>query len=203
MKHLVLALALLFALAMPAAADDWDDAVAALGRGDYATAYRLSKPLADRGNPEAQHFLGRMYVTGRGIPQNYSEAVRWYGLAAEQGHAEAQVELGLMYDNGEGVPQNYAEAMKWYRLAAEQGHAVAQHNLGVMYAKGQGVPQDNVQAHKWANLAAAKQTDPENLRSSRELRDSVASMMTPAQIAEAQKLAAEWIPQPNWPQRAK
>jgi TPR repeat protein len=86
-----------------------------------------------------------------------------------------------------GVPQDDTEAVKWYRKAAEQGHAVAQSYLGVMYAKGQGVPRDYVQAYKWFTLAAIKG----NAQSVKN-RDKVASMMTPAQIAAAQKLEREW-----------
>ena len=97
--------------------------------------------------------------------------------------------LGFMYNNGQGVPQDYAETVKWYRLAAEQGHASAQNNLGLMYDNGEGVPQDYVQAHMWYNLAGAQ-----GLEQAAKNRDNVAKRMTPAQIAEAQKLAREWKP---------
>ena len=73
-----------------------------------------------------------MYELGRGVPQNYAEAARWYRLAADQGSATAQHDLGVMYHFGQGVPQNYAEAVRWYRLAADQGYADAQHGLGLM-----------------------------------------------------------------------
>lgn len=97
-----------------------------------------------------------------------------------------------MYVNGRGVPQDYAEAVKWYRLAAEQGDADAMNLLGGMYGTGKGVPQDYAEAHKWHNLAASRSTGDLHERAS-ELRDSVAQMMTPAQIAEAQRLAREWV----------
>ena len=74
-------------------------------------------------------------------------------------------------------------------MAAEQGDAGAQYALGVMYANGRGVPQDHVRAHMWANLAAAQGQDEDH----RETRELIAEMMTPAQIAEAQKLAREWL----------
>ncbi len=67
--------------------------------------------------------------------------------------------------------------------------AVAQFSLGVMYSKGQGVPQDYVQAHMWDTLAAAQ-----DIEDAREGRDKLAEHMTPAQIAEAQRLAREWKP---------
>ena len=58
-----------------------------------------------------------------------------------------------------------------------------------MYVKGQGVPQDYVIAHMWFNLAAAR-----GKKNAVKARDIVAAQMTPAQIAEAQKLAREWKP---------
>jgi len=97
-----------------------------------------------------------------------------------------------MYDKGQGVPQDSGEALKWYHLAAAQGDAVAQYNLGLMYAYGDSVPKDYVQAHKWFNLAAATDTEKEDRDKAVKERDDVAARMTPAQIAEAQKLAREW-----------
>ncbi len=102
--------------------------------------------------------LGRRYVKGDGVPQDYAEALKWFRLDAEQGDAEAQYNLGFMYENGEGVPQDYAEAVRWYRMAAEQGHANAQSSLGSMYYYGKGIPKDSAEALKWFRLAA-KQED--------------------------------------------
>jgi TPR repeat protein len=73
--------------------------------------------------------------------------------------------------------------------------------LAEMYDRGQGVPQDYVQAHLWLNLAAAHSATAES--EVREIavkyRDRIAAKMTPAQIAEAQKLAREWKPTPTPP----
>ena len=138
----------------------------------------------------AQFNLGVMYAEGQGVPQNYAEAVKWYRKAADQGHRPRPVQSrAFMYDEGQGVPQDYAEAVKWYREAADQGNARAQFNLGIMYAEGQGVPQDYVRAHMWFNLSAA-QGDQNAAKN----RDIAARRMTPAQIAEAQRLAREWKP---------
>ena len=123
-------------------------------RGDFQTALKNWKPLAEQGNIEAQINLGVMYYKGVGVTQDNKEAVKWYRLAAEQGYARAQHNLGFMYDKGKGVTQDYKEAMKWYRLAAELGLASAQHNLGVMYDDGRGVTQDYKEAMKWLRLAA-------------------------------------------------
>ena len=78
--------------------DAFIDAVEALEREDYETAYKLFLPLAEQGDADAQFNLGVMYDEGDGVPQDYKEAFKWYRLAAEQGDAFAQFELGVMYD---------------------------------------------------------------------------------------------------------
>jgi TPR repeat protein len=55
-----------------------------------------------------------MFSQGRGVPQDYAEAVRWYRKAADQGYAKAQYNLGNMYWYGRGVPQDSAQAERWY-----------------------------------------------------------------------------------------
>ncbi len=48
----------------------------------------------------AQFKIGFMYYQGRGVPQDYREAVKWTLLSAEHGEPNAQGLLGLMYLNG-------------------------------------------------------------------------------------------------------
>ena len=145
---------------------DFQKGLDAYERGDYATALKEFTPLAEPGYALAQYNLGvgyalaqfnlgAMYDKGRGVPQDYQTAVKWYTLAAEKGYAPAQYNLGVMYGMGQGVPEDYKTAVKWFALAAEQGYAPAQFNLGVMYAKGDGVIKDNVYAHMWGNIAAS------------------------------------------------
>ena len=92
--------------------------------------YRLD---AEKGNAEAQYYLGCCYYSGEGVKQDYEEAVKWYKLSAEQGYADAQYALGYCYDLGEGVKQNYKEAVRWYKLSDRRGNEKAQYaiqNLG-------------------------------------------------------------------------
>ena len=103
----------------------------------------------------------------------------------------AQTRLGFMYEMGKGGSQNFAEAAKWLRLAAEQGRVAAQDSLGGLYVSGRGVPKDYVVAYMWFSLSAAQGDHDSAIQ-----RDLVAKLMTPAQIAEAQKLAREWKPKP-------
>src|SRR2546430_2572729 len=79
-----------------------EDAEAAYEHGDYATAMRIFRPLADQGNSVAQNYLGNMYNLGWGVPQDYTEALRWYRLAADQDLANAKFKIGTMYNAGHG-----------------------------------------------------------------------------------------------------
>ena len=185
---------MLVAIGGAATAGPLEDAVAAYQRGDYVTALRLWRPLAEQGDADAQFHLGVMYESGQGGLRNDAEAIKWYRKAADQDDAVAQFDLGVMYAEGEGVSPHHAEAALWYRLAADHGLAGAQFNLGMMYAEGQGVSQDYVQAHMWLNLAASQLPSlGTNQRNTMvDARDRVASKMTPPQLVEAQELVFEW-----------
>ena len=86
--------------------------------------------LGAQGHASAQNQLGQLYANGRGIPQDYTTARKWYEKAAAQGHAWAQVQLGMFYANGQGVPQDYKQAQQWWEQAATHGVAQAQYRLG-------------------------------------------------------------------------
>ena len=183
----IILLTLSLALSAPqVSAEEYDYAVSAYRRGDYLTALKTFRKLAEQGNTNGQNGLGVMYKKGRGVLQDYAEAVRWYRLAADQGHAGAQRNLGFMYEDGKGVPQDYAEAVRWYRLAAEQGNSVAQFSLAIMYKKGRGFPKNNIMAHMWYNLASVNGTEKAG-----EWRDELAAKMTAKELAKAQALARE------------
>ena len=176
---------ILCAVASPVGAD-FQSGHDAYQRGDYATALREWKPLAERGIADAQYNLGLMYYFGRAVPKDDATAVKWYRKAADQGYAGAHFNLGFMYAEGQGVPQDAAEAMKWYRgavkgygKAAEQGEASAQNNLGFMYANGLGVAQDYAKAVKWYSKAA-EQGDDLAKRRAGELETKLASEQQPA-----------------------
>src|SRR5437773_1951976 len=145
---------------------------------------------AAQGNAWAQHNLGVLYDNGRGVLQDYVKARGWYEKAAAQGNAWAQHNLGVLYDNGRGVLQDYVKARGWYEKAAAQGNAWAQHNLGVLYDNGRGVPQDYVKAQVWHDKAAA-QVKSYGKKNVVEMQDNAARRMTPAQIAEAQRLSQQ------------
>lgn len=164
----------------------FDEGLVAADKGDYQTAFKEWKPLAEQGYASAQYNLGIMYDNGQGIAQNYTQALYWYNKAAEQGHASAQYNLAQMYRMGQGVPQNYSQAMDWYKKAAAQGFASAQYNLALMYAKGQGVPQNYKIAYILFNLAASN-GDADATQN----RDIAAAKLSPATIEDAQRITMQ------------
>ena len=73
--------------------------------------------------------------------------------------------------------------------SAAQGEAPdALFQLGLMYCSGREVAMSLVDAHKWFNLAALRGND-----EARRFRQELARDMTRAQVAQAQKLAREWL----------
>lgn len=91
---------------------------------------------------------------------------------------------------------DHATATRLMVSLAESGDADAQYELGVMYQVGEDLPQDYVQAYKWYSIAAARFPPEDKSMSERAVknRDRIAAMMTPGQIAEARRLAADWRP---------
>jgi uncharacterized protein len=120
-KATLVAIALMASGFVPALAGPMEDADAAWKRQDYPTAVQLLRPLAEQGKASAQHFLGKMYEAGQGVPQSYVEAAKWYRLAAEQGHAGAQLYLAELYYAGDGVPRDYVQAYMWFSVSQAGG----------------------------------------------------------------------------------
>ena len=79
-----------------------------------------AKVSAELGNPDSQLALGLMYADGNGVPQDFTEAAKWFRKAAEQGHDGSQLALGALYTYGSGVPQDYVQAHMWWNLAASK-----------------------------------------------------------------------------------
>jgi TPR repeat protein len=156
---------------------------------NYAAAVSWFRKAADQEHAAAQYSLGHMYFEGRGIPQNSAVAIYWFRRAADSGDARAQTGLGFIYSNGQVVPQDDAAAVNWYRKAADQGDVAAQYYLGSMYFDGRGVQQNYVSAYMWFDLAAVRKH-----KIAAKSRAIVAAKMTPAQIADAQRLSREWKP---------
>jgi len=161
--------------------------VSALAQAQTISDIARWKTGAERGDAISQFWLGAVYESGKGIEQNFGQALRWLTESARQGNADAQNVLGQMYENAEGVPRDYRQAAKWYRAACEHrpdygGAGQGCNNLGLLYLDGRGVKRNDVEAYKYFRLCNSEV----NL-------DAARSRMTSDEIAEAERRAEEWI----------
>ena len=124
---------------------------AQVGTKEY---FNAKMALARQGDANAQIWVGSLYQSGKGVTQDFEEAMRWYLKAADQGYANAHNNIGVMYENGQGVAKDYSEAIKWYLEAANQGLEAAQTNIGYLYFTGHGVTQNYEEAMRWCRKAA-------------------------------------------------
>jgi hypothetical protein len=136
------------------AAVTWHFVEARATERKFAEDAKACRVRAEQGDAKAQSDLAGMYYHGKGVPQDYAEAVLWYSKGADQGNAKAQYGLGFMYYQGKGVQQDYAEAARWFRKAADQDDARAQDGLAFLYYQGKGVSQDYAEAARWYRKAA-------------------------------------------------
>ena len=198
MKKFILAIGLAFAVQQSALAG-FAEGATAYNNKHYAVALKEIEPLAKAGNADAQHLLGLMYYMGRGVKQDYKQALQWHRKAAQQGKADAQYVVGAMYYTGNAVIQDHKQAVIWFRKAAEQGHADSQQIMGLMYRYHMaGLPQDNVIAYMLWNLAAAKGS-----AAAAEQRSAIVKHMTQEQVEEGQALSAAWKPNTPLPRQSR
>lgn len=124
-----------------------DEAIAAAVRefqsGRVPDAIRLARPVAERGNHDAEYVMGLFMES---LPAatfgNYREAAIWYWRAAQAGLPAAMNNLAALHVDGKGVPVDFRVARLWYQRASDAGNALSQYNLALMYGRGQGVPRD-------------------------------------------------------------
>src|SRR6266550_4220467 len=102
--------------------DDFRRGLSAFNGGDYATALKVWRPLAERDEPRSQAGIGFMYHRGMGVSADDREAAVWLLRAAERGQAEGQLMLGILFYYGQGVPQSHVRAYAWCELASISGN---------------------------------------------------------------------------------
>ena len=124
MRHL-LVIAVAIMLSLPVAAQDYEKGRDAAHRGDYATALREWRALAEAGDARGQSGIGHFYLYGYGVKQDLVEAAKWLHLSSNQGYAPAQLSLGFMYIKGRGVKADNVRAHMWFALAVKNGESRA------------------------------------------------------------------------------
>lgn len=155
---------------------------------------RTYEESANHGDREAEYLLAVAFQQGLGVRADLPTAIHWFRRAADHGHGRAEVVLGALNESGEGIPKNLAQAYYWYERAARRGIADAQFDLAQLLREGNGTGRDPVNALKWYLLASrgrprVKAADVESAELMRQL--------TSDQIAEAQRLADGFQPEPT------
>jgi len=209
MKFVVLAFSCLLLLATPAGAND-------------TRTFNAMVALANRGDAEAQYHAGMMHNNGIGTQQDRSQAFAWFQksaaandplgayklgcyydgqgagivaadadqalkyklVSAKAGYARAQHDVALLYDR----QGNSEEALKWWKAAGAQGLPAALFGLSRAYSTGKGTARDLSLSYayfKLSQLAPAKNVN------------EMASMLSKSELDRAEKLIAEWKPQPT------
>jgi TPR repeat protein len=148
---------------------------------DSADTREHCRQEAERGDARAQIYLGWMYYFGRGMKQDFAQALKWFGMAAEQGELkardilqwmewliqqeeESESELGdgkEQYKPGfelilEDIAQDKAQAIQWFRGPAQQGRIGIRTEFGMLYYRGRAVERDYAKAVKWFRAAAQR-----------------------------------------------
>lgn len=150
-KYLVPA-ALLIGLAPPLSAQSVTAGIDAWQRADYAGAVAIWRPLAEKGDADAEFNLGQAYRLGRGVQTNVAAAKIWFERAANQGHVDAQTTLGLLLFEAGDQPNG----LKWLKKAADQGEPRALLVYGTALVNGDSVQQDPVLGYAYVSRAAAQ-----------------------------------------------
>ncbi len=114
MRWATMTFALVVVLVVAPAWADLKAGVEAYQRGDYATALKECRPLAEQGDAHAQNNLGVMYFLGKGVPEDFVRAHMWFNLAAAQGDELARINRDRLTE--QMTPVQLAEAQ---RLARE------------------------------------------------------------------------------------
>jgi hypothetical protein len=176
---------------------------------DFNAAAHWYRKAAKQGSVEAKYKVGVMYSKGEGLIHGPNFDLASNELKSVIKRVEELIlleekpsrrdylggiinssgfRLGELYrTGGEAFPADMQSAAKWYEKGAEYGNAASQMQLGLAYLEGSGVPQDFVLAHMWFNLAAAQSQD-----GAREAREKLTTILTPDQVAEAQRMAREY-----------
>ncbi len=149
-------------IAQPVFSANFDEAMRAYEKGDFAFALKELEVLSNEGDPNAQYSLGVMYYEGSGVERNSKIAASLFNMSAKQGNPYAKYNLGVIYRDEDGL-KDADLAFKWMSDAAHQGLVVAQYNLGYIYQEGIGTGKNAVAAINWYKRAA-ESGDPEAQR---------------------------------------
>lgn len=129
---------------------------------EYTKAFQFFLEEAQKGDAEAEFWVGRCYDRGEGVQKNSQAALEWYTRSAKQGYFKAQYNLAQMYYEGNAIKRDDGKAFHWVMKAAEQGDAKSQYAVARMYFSGEGVPVNFVEGKKWLSKASKQGNEEAN-----------------------------------------
>ena len=163
-------------LSIPFWTDDLKTARKAYDKGNYSKALEYFQRSSADGNMVADWYLGHMYRTGRGVPQDDGKAFDYYTRVVRaydpEDHSDkrlrimidADIQLANYYRTGSeqaGISRDLSRAYDTYmKYATAYGHPAAFYGLGFMNINGQGVNRNARQGLKWMMAGARKRYPP-------------------------------------------
>ena len=153
---------------------------------EFKRSLQLLWPLRDKSDPQAPYFLGLAYEFGRGVKQDYSQAIEYYSAAADMQYAQAFYRLGLMSAHGKGTLQNPRTARNLFQKGAEIGDGLSAFELAKGLLDHLDDPDSQTEGLKWLLIAQERVVESKELV---EIRDRLAK--TQASLSSEQQEAAE------------
>ncbi|KAI0021157.1 hypothetical protein F4780DRAFT_739322 [Xylariomycetidae sp. FL0641] len=118
------------------------------------------KPHLEKIASKAAGYIGRMWLRGEGVTQDFKTAQRWFDRGTKHGDAQSQWGLGMMNLHGLGVPKNVKRATELFKASADQDFSLSHVALGALHLD-QGQPEDLKIANsyfeaavRWGNIEA-------------------------------------------------
>ena len=109
--------------------------------------------LAENNDVHAMVSLGSMYYEGKGVPQSYKKAVKWYEKAAGNLDPRGLCYLGYCYFYGRDIDIDYEKAYSCFTQSAFLKDPNGMFKLGDMYYFGHYVNEDKEAAFYWYDAA--------------------------------------------------
>ena len=177
-RRLLPATLVFIALSAPIlAADSFEQAVDWHRSGEPTKAVNSLTRLAEKGDIDAQAYLGAMYGSGDGVTRNYKLALKWQLKAAKKGHVLAQYNVAVLLARGKKGSRNLRQAVVWFRKAAEAGFPQAQLHMGLMREKGWGIDRCPYEASNWYYRAGKTFLGQNNLKMAVHARDNILRLL--------------------------
>lgn len=141
------------------------------------------KMAVENNNTKAMYKLSMLHFFGKGVPQDYNEAIRLAKIASDSGDNAGRVLLATYYNDGIATPKNTNEALRLYLLAAEAGNKIVFGFIANIYSDQSFKGNDQVLAYAFLNLAAV------NDSKAATARDKIAIRLNLNQIKAAQMVS--------------